>query len=193
MIKTICVFCASSNRIDNVYLDVASELADLCIEHNIHVFYGGGAFGLMGALADRILEKKGKISGIIPCFMKARQWAHESVSDMIVVEDLRERKKLMTNNIDAVIALPGGVGTLEELLEVITLRQLGLFNKPIVIVNTKGFYNSLFKLFEEMIEKQFMHDIHRQLWVTINRPSELLDAINHASSSDSSALHNKVW
>jgi hypothetical protein len=180
MLKTICVFCASSDSIDEVYFKAARELADLCIEHRIHVLYGGGAFGLMGTLANRILEKKGKITGIIPAFMKVMKWAHDDVTEMIVVEDLRERKKRMIENIDAVIALPGGMGTLEELLEVITLKQLGRFTKPIIVVNTHGFYNSLFQLFEQMIEKQFMRDTHRQLFITIDRPADLLYALDNA-------------
>jgi len=180
MLKTICVFCASSNAIDEVYFKAVRELADLCIEHQIHVLYGGGAFGLMGTMANRILEKKGKITGIIPAFMKEMKWAHDDVTEMIVVEDLRERKKRMIENVDAVIALPGGVGTLEELLEVITLKQLGRFTKPIIVVNTHGFYNSLFQLFEQMIEKQFMRDTHRQLFITIDRPADLLYALDNA-------------
>lgn len=192
MIKTICVFCASSNKVDKEYLNTASKLADFCIDHSIHVLYGGGAFGLMGALADRILEKKGKISGIIPNFMKALQWAHENVTEMTVVEDLRERKKRMIANIDAVIALPGGVGTLEELLEVITLKQLGLFSKPIIIVNTNGFYDSLLRLFDEMIEKRFMREIHRQLWITVDQPEDILNAINMRSTLDASAFNKTL-
>jgi uncharacterized protein (TIGR00730 family) len=193
MVKTICVFCASSSKVDEIYLNTARELADMCIEHQIHVLYGGGAFGLMGALADRILESEGKISGIIPDFMKAMQWAHNNVSEMIVVEDLRERKKRMIENVDAVVALPGGVGTLEELLEVITLKQLGRFNKPIIIVNTEGFYNALIQLFDEMIEKHFMRDIHRQLWTVIESPSDLLHAINNAPDLDASVFNQVAY
>jgi uncharacterized protein (TIGR00730 family) len=180
MLKTICVFCASSNKIDDVYFKAARELADLCIEHKIHVLYGGGGAGLMGTLADRMLEKKGKITGIIPAFMKELKWAHDDVTEMIVVEDLRERKKRMIDNVDAVVALPGGIGTLEELLEVITLKQLGRFNKPIIIVNTHGFYNSLFHLFEQLIDKQFMHHINSNLWISIDRPADLFYAISNA-------------
>jgi uncharacterized protein (TIGR00730 family) len=184
MLKTICVFCSSSSKIDEVYFKATLELADLCIHHKIHVLYGGGAFGLMGALADRMIKKKGKISGIIPNFMLDLKWGHGDISEMIVVEDLRERKKRMIDNVDAVVALPGGVGTLEELLEVITLRQLGRFTKPIIIVNTHGFYDPLFRIFDQMIEKQFMRDIHRQLWITIDRPADLFYAIKNVQDVD---------
>jgi uncharacterized protein (TIGR00730 family) len=175
MLKTLCVFCASSSKIDAVYFNAASELADICTENHIHVLYGGGGIGLMGALADRILQRNGKITGIIPDFMKQLEWAHTDVIEMVVVEDMRERKKRMIENVDAVVALPGGVGTLEELLEVITLKQLGRFTKPIIIINTNGFYNALLQVFEEMITKQFMRAIHRNIWTVIDSPGQLLE------------------
>ena len=189
MLKTLCVFCASSSQIDKAYYEAARQVADVCIENQIHVMYGGGAIGLMGALADRVIEKKGKITGIIPDFMKVLEWAHEEVSEMIVVEDMRERKKRMIENVDAVVALPGGVGTLEELLEVITLKQLGRFHQPIIIVNTSGFYNSLLKLFDEMIEKQFMHDLNRKIWTVIDDPKQLVKAVENAQGWDSTSIN----
>jgi uncharacterized protein (TIGR00730 family) len=112
-------------------------------------------------------------SSDLPIFMKEREWAHGDVTEMIVVEDMRERKKRMIENVDAVIALPGGVGTLEELLEVITLKQLDRFSKPIIIVNTKGFYNSLLTFFDEMIEEQFLHSHDKDIWVVVDNPDEL--------------------
>lgn len=182
MLKTLCVFCASSSKIDDLYFKAAQAFADICVEHQIHVLYGGGGVGLMGALADRILQQNGKITGIIPDFMKQLEWAHTDVTEMIVVEDMRERKKRMIENVDAVVALPGGVGTLEELLEVITLKQLGRFTKPIIIVNTHGFYNSLLRVFEEMIEKKFMRDMHRNIWTVINSPDQLLESFSRSNS-----------
>ena len=174
------------------YLDTARNIADICIENQIHVLYGGGGVGLMGALADRILEKRGKITGIIPHFMKELEWAHSNVEEMILVDDMRERKRRLIENVDAVVALPGGVGTLEELLEVITLKQLGRFNKPIVIVNTNGFYNSLFTFFDELIEKQFMHELNRKIWLTINHPSELIEAVNSEVNWDDCFINKGV-
>ena len=189
MLKTLCVFSASSSQIDTIYYEAARQLADVCVENHIHVMYGGGAVGLMGALADRIIEKKGRITGIIPDFMKVLEWAHEEVSEMIVVEDMRERKKRMIENVDAVVALPGGVGTLEELLEVITLKQLGRFHSPIIIINTNGFYNSLLKMFDEMIERQFMHNLNRKIWTVIDHPGQLLSAIENSQHWDSSSIN----
>jgi uncharacterized protein (TIGR00730 family) len=190
MIKSVCVFCASSSKTEQVYLDAARELANVCVEGNIHVLYGGGAIGLMGALADQMLIRKGKITGIIPDFMKKMEWAHTEVSEMIIVEDMRERKKRMIENIDAVIALPGGVGTLEELLEVITLKQLGRFTKPVIIINTNGFYDKLLEFFEQMISQKFIKPYHREIWTVINNPKDLFEAINNSSKWDSSAINN---
>lgn len=188
MIRTVCVFCASSSKVEKVYTDAARDLADICIENKIHVLYGGGAVGLMGALADQIIAKGGKITGIIPDFMKQMEWAHTYVAEMIVVEDMRERKKRMIENVDAVVALPGGVGTLEELLEVITLKQLGRFTKPIIIVNTNKFYDPLLRFFDEMISKKFMNDQTRSIWQVIDHPSELFDAIQSSPVWDEKAI-----
>lgn len=189
MIQSVCVFCASSSKVESVYLDAATSFANVCIENHIHVLYGGGGVGLMGALADRILEKNGKITGIIPHFMKEREWAHSNVEEMILVDDMRERKRRLIENVDAVVALPGGVGTLEELLEVITLKQLGRFNKPIIIVNTNGFYDSLFTLFDELIEKRFMHELNKKIWFSINHPSDFLQAVNLSGNWDASDIN----
>jgi len=189
MLTTLCVFCASSSKVDQEYIEAAHGLANICTTNNIHVLYGGGASGLMGALASCVLENKGKITGIIPNFMIEMKWAHAEVNEMVIVEDMRERKRRLIENVDAVVALPGGVGTLEELLEVITLKQLGLFTKPIIIINTNGFYNSLLKLFDEMVEKRFMHDENRKIWITIDHPSKLLEAYNNSELWDSEAIN----
>jgi len=184
MLKKLCVFCASSTQIDQAYFDAAKELADVCVDNHIHVLYGGGGVGLMGALADRILARNGKVTGVIPDFMKQLEWAHTEVAEMVVVEDMRERKKRMIENVDAVVALPGGIGTLEELLEVLTLKQLGRFNKPIVIVNTQGFYDPLVKLLYELTSKKFMREEHCRIWEVIASPSQLLSAVNNACEQD---------
>lgn len=185
MVKSICVFCASSNYVDDMYKHSAIQLADVCIKNQIHVLYGGGYTGLMGALADRILQQRGKITGIIPQFMVDKHWVHEEVEDRIVTPDMRERKRRMIENVDAVVALPGGVGTLEELVEVITLKQLERFSKPIVIVNTNGFYNPLVQFFDEMIALNFMREQHRQLWEIIDAPEMLFEAIARANHDPS--------
>jgi uncharacterized protein (TIGR00730 family) len=174
--------------VDPAYFDAADSLATILLQNNIAVNYGGGRIGLMGKIADTIIAGGGKITGFIPVFMKEMEWAHEGIVEMVLVRDMHERKYLMRKNVDAIIALPGGVGTLEELLEVITLKQLGQFTKPIIIVNTNDFYAPLLDLLSSMIRLKFMRDIHENLWQVVNDPADILDAINNSPVWDTSAI-----
>jgi uncharacterized protein (TIGR00730 family) len=187
-IKKVCVFCASSPGIDKVYFRDAELLGKIFVENNIHVIYGGGAAGLMGHLADTIISEGGQISGIIPRFMKDMNWAHTGIPEMIEVISMHERKKLMISDVDAVVALPGGVGTLEELTEVITLKQLGQFFSPIIILNTAGFYKHLDEFLRKMIDEHFMRQMHKDIWQIVNTPSEVIPAIINAAPWDGSAI-----
>ena len=179
MIQKVCIFCGSSPKVDNIYLEGARELGKHLALANIAVNYGCGAFGLMGALADSMLEHKGKITGIIPAFMVDFGWSNPKISETIITHDMRERKKLMITDVDAIIALPGGIGTLEELMEVITLKQLGQFLKPIIMLNTNNFYDHLTAFLEEMIRQDFMNDYHRDIWAVVNTPSEVIPVIQN--------------
>jgi uncharacterized protein (TIGR00730 family) len=184
MLQRLCIFCGSSPKVDPVYLKAAKELGNHLAMANIAVNYGCGAFGLMGALADGMLEKKGKITGIIPSFMVEYGWSYPKITETIVTHDMRERKKLMIANVDAVVALPGGIGTLEEIMEVITLKQLGQFSKPILLLNTNNFYDHLTAFLEEMIRQQFMNDYHRGLWTVVDRPKDVIAAIENDKGWD---------
>ena len=186
--ERVCVFCASSPGIDPVYFEATEALAGLLADSRISVNYGGGGIGLMGKLADVILEKGGDITGYIPVFMKAMEWAHPRLKHMIVVRDMHERKYRMRKNADAIIALPGGVGTLEELLEVITLKQLGQYVKPIIIINTDNFYGPLLDMLKRMIELKFMRDIHENIWQVIEDPEDAIQAINYSPEWNADAL-----
>jgi uncharacterized protein (TIGR00730 family) len=187
-IKKVCVFCASSPGIDKIYFRDAELLGKIFLENNIHVIYGGGAIGLMGHLADTMVSGKGKITGIIPQFMKNMNWAHKGIPEMVEVITMHERKNMMISDVDAVIALPGGVGTLEELTEVITLKQLGQFFSPIIILNTAGFYKHFNEFLHKMIDEHFMREIHKDIWQVVNTPSEVIPAIKNASPWDGSAI-----
>jgi uncharacterized protein (TIGR00730 family) len=187
MISSVSVFCASSQKVNDVYLKAAYELGLLFSCHGISVYYGGGVFGLMGQLAEAMIKKGGKITGIIPKFMLEQGWGHPDI-EHIVVNDMHERKKKLAENSDAIVALPGGLGTMEELLEMITLKQLGQIFSPIIIVNINGFFNPLLKLFDQMIEQKFMREIHKDLWSVIRNPSDVLDAIYNAPEWDGSAI-----
>ena len=135
----ICVYCASSAKIDSLYFDATEILAKEFVKGNVEIVYGGGASGLMGKLADTIIENGGKIKGIMPNFLKDEELAHKGVIDFEFTETMHERKAKFLQNVDGLVALPGGSGTLEELLEAITLKRLGQFTKPIIILNINHF------------------------------------------------------
>jgi uncharacterized protein (TIGR00730 family) len=175
--------------IDSRYFEAARQLAEVLTENNITAVYGGGAVGLMGALADYMLENGGKITGVIPQFMLKVEWGHPGIKNMIVTKDMHERKKLLIDNVDAVVALPGGSGTLEELMEVISLKRLGKFLKPIIIINTAGFYDSLVILLNRMVEENFMRADHLKMWKVIKNPSELIEAIRSSETWDENAIN----
>ncbi len=185
----ICVYCASSAKIDKVYFDAAERLAAAFAKAGVEVVYGGGAAGLMGVLADTMLKHGGKIKGILPKFMVDVEWEHKGVSDMIMTDTMHERKARFLEDVDALTALPGGCGTLEELLEAITLKRLGQFTKPIVILNTKGYYNPLLEMFEKAVKENFMKDIHLDMWKVVNEPEEVLDAIKNSKPWDKGAIN----
>jgi uncharacterized protein (TIGR00730 family) len=173
----VCVFAASSNRIDAAYTDAASKLGTLLAEAGIDVIYGGGGIGLMGKLADAILEKGGKITGVIPEFMRAEGWGHTGISEVVVTHDMGERKKRMFENADAVVALPGGIGTVEELTEAITLKQLGLYKGPVIILNTLDYYRSFIEFLDHMISGHFLRTEHKGIWIVVKTPEEVLKAL----------------
>ncbi len=185
----ICVYCASSARIDKVYFNAAERLAAAFAKAGVEVVYGGGAAGLMGVLADTMLKHGGKIKGILPKFMVDVEWEHKGVSDMIMTDTMHERKARFLEDVDALVALPGGCGTLEELLEAITLKRLGQFTKPIIILNTKGYFNPLLEMFEKAVKENFMKDIHLDMWKVVNEPEEVLDAIKNSKPWDKGAIN----
>ncbi len=173
----VCVFAASSSRIDAAYMKAAEELGVAFAGHRVHAVFGGGGIGLMGIFADSLMAHGGSVTGVIPGFMMDEGWGHSGVSDMIVTPDMSERKKTIFAMSDAAVALPGGVGTLEELTEVITLKQLGQFNKPIVIINVNGFYDHLIEFFDHMVRGHFMRLEHRDIWQIVTTAEEVVPAI----------------
>ena len=176
----ICVYCASSEHCARVYHDAANALGRTLAEAGATIVYGGGATGLMGALADGALAAGGEVIGIIPRFMVEVEWQHPGVGDMQIVEDMRERKHRLLTGSDAVVALPGGCGTMEELFEAITLKRLGLYFNPIVLLNTNAFYVPLQHFMEQMIEQRFMNPRHRDMWSLVDRVDDVMPAIRNA-------------
>lgn len=186
--QKICVYCASSTKIDKVYFEATEKLAKLFVSENIEVVFGGGAGGLMGKLADTIIENGGKIKGIMPKFMKEIEWAHKCVTDFEFTETMHERKTKYLENIDGLVALPGGSGTLEELMEAITLKRLGFFTKPIIILNTNNFYEPLKDMLNKCVSENFMQEKHLKMWTFVNEPEDVIYALKNAPDWNEGAI-----
>jgi hypothetical protein len=178
--RAVCVYCASSSTAHPEYREAASRLGEVLAERGITVIYGGGGRGSMGALADGALSRGGRVIGILPRFMVDLEWGHQGLSELKLVEDMRTRKHLMLTGAQAAIALPGGCGTLEELLEAITLKRLGLFLGPIILVNTRGFFRSLLELLSHAVGEHFMDERHALMWQIVSRPEDVPDALERA-------------
>lgn len=177
-IDSVCVYSASSTKIDPVYFDAARELGTLLGQRRIRLVNGAGNMGLMAAAADAVLAAGGEVTGVIPRFMVEQGWQHTGLTELVEVESMHERKKLMADLSDAVIALPGGCGTLEELLEIITWKQLGLYLNPIVILNVKGYFNPLLDMLRKAVDENFMRERHGAIWHTAETPREAVELIH---------------
>ncbi len=178
MNKVICVYSSSSCSIDCHYFEVAEGLGEAIALRGDKLLFGGGLIGLMGATAKAVHKHHGKVIGVIPKALNVMGVVYDSCDELIVTEGMRERKAIMDARSDAFIALPGGFGTLEEILEIITLKQLKYHNKPVVIINTNGFYNRLLAQFEEIIDQKFAKPESRGLYFVTNDPNEALEHID---------------
>jgi uncharacterized protein (TIGR00730 family) len=178
--KRVCVYCASSSRCDDAYHQAAERLGRILARADVTVVYGGGAQGSMGHLAEGALAEGGRVIGVIPQFMNDLEWAHRGLSELILVRDMHERKRLMIAEVDAVVALPGGCGTFEELFEAMAWKRLGIYGGPIVIVNTLDYYGPCLELLDRSIERNFMDQRHRAMWSVVQEPEQVLDAIRTA-------------
>lgn len=178
--NAVCVYCASSSRCDPAYHAAAFELGALLARDGRTVVYGGSRAGSMGALADGALAAGGRVVGVLPRFLKDLEVSHDGLTELHVVEDMRARKHLMLSRSSAVVALPGGCGTFEELLEAITLKRLGVFLGPIVLINTRGYFDHLLRLFEAAVREQFMDARHLDMWQVVGDASEVLPALRAA-------------
>ena len=173
-IHSVCVYSASSPKINPVYFKAAEELGSLLAEHHIRLINGAGSIGLMCAVADAVLKNGGEVTGVIPRFMVEQNWHHTGLTELIEVESMHERKQKMANLSDGIVALPGGCGTLEELLEIITWKQLGLYLNPIVILNVNGFFDPLLEMLGKAIDENFMRQQHGDIWKVAQTPEEAL-------------------
>ncbi len=176
-IERVCVYCSSSDHIEPAYHHAASRLGAHLAEQNVELIYGGGARGSMGHLADGALDAGGRVTGILPRFMHDLEWGHDGLSELQLVEDMHERKHRMLVNADAVVAMPGGCGTFEELFEAITFKQLGLFMGPIVLLNTLNYFAPLLDLLHQCVDQGFMTPKHQDMWQVIGEPDHVMGAI----------------
>ncbi len=173
----ICIYAASSPQAAPEFMDAARKLGEILAENQCSIVYGGGSQGLMGAVADGALSRGGQVIGILPKFMADLEWGHPGLTHLDLVEDMRERKHKLLTGSDAVVALPGGCGTMEELFEAITLKRLGIYFNPIILLNTRNFYAGLQTFMEHVIEERFLNPEHAQMWSLADAPEAVLSAI----------------
>ena len=173
MIK-VCVYCGSSSGNDPAYSETAIEMGKTIAKHGLDLVYGGGNIGIMGIVADSVLQSGGRAIGVIPQALAKREIAHESLSELHITTDMHERKCRMAELSDAFVALPGGLGTLEEIFEIWTWAQLGFHKKPIALLNTKGYYSRLLDFLDDAVEDGFIQEAHRHMMVVESDPEELV-------------------
>ena len=181
MPKLLCVYCSSSDRLDPKYNTAAADLGREMVVRGWGLVYGGGKTGLMGAVARAVKESGGRVVGVIPEFMKVRELAYDEADELVTVVTLRERKLLMETRADAFLTLPGGFGTLEESMEILTLRQLDVVKKPCVFFNQDGFYDDLIRLFERMLRDKFFKPSNMALFRVATTVPEIFTQIAAAS------------
>jgi uncharacterized protein (TIGR00730 family) len=186
--KSICVYCGSNFNGDPVLRTAIENLAKAMTDQNIALVYGGGSVGVMGVIADEVLKRNGKVTGVIPQFLLDKEVGHKSLSQMIVTDNMHERKQTMADLSDGFIVLPGGFGTLEEFFEVLTWLQLGLNGKAIGVLNVDGFYDPLFAQMDVMVQHRFLKPANRDLVFNESDPFVLIDKM-----SKFDAVPDEVW
>lgn len=177
--KRIAVYCGSSAGPNQIYRKQAAELGRFLAENSIHVIFGGGKIGMMGALANAALESGGKVIGVIPRFLHVKEVAHTQLTELITVDTMHERKALIEEMCDGAIALPGGFGTLDELFEMLTWGQLGLHDKAVGILNTNGYFDPILSALDRMVEEGFLKNLNRDMVLVSQEIEKLVDAMRN--------------
>ncbi|HEX7071046.1 MAG TPA: TIGR00730 family Rossman fold protein [Rhodothermales bacterium] len=179
--RDICVYCSSSNHVHPRYGEIAERMGRLIADNGFRLVYGGGSVGLMGRLARAVHERNGHVYGVIPeALQMAEGVAYDLADDLVVTRTMQERKAIMYTRADAFVALPGGFGTLEEFLEVLTLKQLGYHQKPLYLVNAFDFYQPLLTLFEHLYAERFARENHRTLYEVVREPEDVIERLAEA-------------
>ena len=192
-LQALAVFCGYRDGSDPAYVEAAIKLGSALVERDITLVYGGGAFGMMGALANTVLEGGGRAVGVIPGFLMERGQGHPGLKEVHVVDSLHERKAMMAELSDGFLVLPGGLGTLDELFEALTSMQLGVHDKPIGLVNTKGYYDPLIAFMDRALAQEFMTRDHHDLLTMDREVSAVLDAISERLSGlDSEIVRTRL-
>ncbi|MDA0358335.1 MAG: TIGR00730 family Rossman fold protein [Proteobacteria bacterium] len=176
--KKVCVFTGAAAGTNPTYKDAAYQLGQMIGSRGLGLVYGGGKQGLMGAVADGVLAVDGRVTGIIPQFLDNVEVGHKGVTDLHIIDSMHERKAMMYDMADAFIILPGGLGTLDETMEIITWRQLGLHKKPIIIVNLNGYWDSMLTMFQNIIDQGFMHHGHTGHFDHVDDLDSLMDQLD---------------
>jgi uncharacterized protein (TIGR00730 family) len=177
--KSICVFCGANFNGDEVLKQAVEQLAQIMVNRDINLVYGGGKVGIMGLLADAVLQQGGKAIGVIPQFLMNKEVGHHGLTELHVVQNMHQRKQMMNDLCDAIIMLPGGFGTLEEFFEVLTWLQLGLHNHPVGVLNVNGFYDNLLMQMDVMVEQRYLKPANRRLVLTSADPIELINLMDN--------------
>lgn len=175
----VCVFCGSGSGLNAVYSEDARKFGSLLAKSSVQLVYGGGNIGLMGKLADAVMQGGGKVTGVIPSFLLRREVGHRGITNLEVVDSMHQRKQRMADLADAFVALPGGWGTLEELAEILTWKQLGLISQPVFLLNTNRFFDPLFEQMRLMVREGFLRQGYFELLQIANTPEELLSMLLH--------------
>ena len=187
--RRVTVYCAGSAKVHPKYLAAAETIAHDLVAEGATLLFGGGKTGLMGHLATCVLERGGKVQGVMPHLLREIEMNHPGVDDFTFVHTMAERKALLLHDTAGLVAMPGGTGTLDELIEAITLKRLGQYLQPIVLLNQDGFYDSLIELVDRMVREEFMNPEHRQLWTVVNEPSEVVHALKTTPLWDANAVY----
>ena len=191
-IKAIAVYCGSKPGASPVYASAARELGKQIAERNIRLVFGGGRIGLMGEVADQVLGNGGEVTGVIPHFLNDLEVAHKDVTELITVSSMHERKQIMFSRSDAFVILPGGLGTLDECMEIITWKQLQVHSRPLVILDVEGYWQSLRVLFQDIVDGGFAHPKALELFTIVDRVDEVFTAIAAAPEPDPVVLESHL-
>jgi uncharacterized protein (TIGR00730 family) len=186
--KSICVFCGANFNGDPALSAAIEQLAEVMVSRNTSLIFGGGRVGVMGLLANAVIDRGGKTIGVIPKFLMNKEVGHTGLTELHIVDNMHQRKQMMNDLCDGIIMLPGGFGTLEEFFEVLTWLQLGLHQKPIGILNVNGFYDFLLKQMDVMVEQKFLKPINRQLVITSTDAIELVNLMGNFKAEP-----DEVW